>query len=76
MLTSIFSFYPVYQGPLHTHKLTRLQETTEYEFRINARNTAGDGPYSEVFKCRTSKAPPPAVRGKDYFKIEKETERL
>ena len=58
-----FRFYPVYQGPMLSHKINRLQETTVYSFRINARNKAGDGHYSQVFKCRTSKAPPPAVKG-------------
>jgi predicted phage tail protein len=56
------SFHPVYHGPSHTHKVNKLSELTEYEFRIYASNDAGDGPYSDVIKFITTKAPPPAVK--------------
>ena len=56
------SFHPVYHGPSHVHKMNRLSELTEYEFRIYASNEAGDGPYSENCKFSTTKAPPPAVK--------------
>lgn len=58
------SFHPVYHGPSHVHKMNRLSELTEYEFRIYASNEAGDGPYSENCKFSTTKAPPPAVKRK------------
>ena len=57
-----FSFHPIYHGSGQTHKVNKLSELTEYEFRINASNEAGDGPYSEIFKFSTTKAPPPAVK--------------
>ena len=58
------SFHPIYHGPNHTHKMNRLSELTEYEFRIYASNEAGDGPYSDNYKFSTTKAPPPAVKRK------------
>lgn len=61
------TFIPVYKGAMLSHKINRLQETTQYSFRINACNKAGDGPYSPVFKCSTSKAPPPAVKGEGNY---------
>lgn len=63
LVTSCYSYYPVYQGTAHTHKINRLQEMTEYSFRVNARNQAGEGPYSQEFGFKTTKAPPPAVKG-------------
>lgn len=57
------TFIPIYRGPLHWHKVSRLSELTEYEFRVYASNYAGDGPPSEVFKFKTAKAPPPALKG-------------
>ena len=59
----IFSFHPVYQGSGHSYKVNKLNELTQYEFRIYASNEAGDGPYSETFKFETSKAPPPVMKG-------------
>ncbi|CAH1781329.1 unnamed protein product [Owenia fusiformis] len=56
------SFYHVYQGPSQMQKVNRLQETTDYFFRISASNEAGEGPYSEVYQFTTTKAPPPAVK--------------
>ncbi len=58
----LFSFHPIYHGPSHSHKMNRLSELTEYEFRIYASNEAGDGPYSDVCRFSTTKAPPPAVK--------------
>ncbi|XP_035829231.1 fibronectin type-III domain-containing protein 3a [Aplysia californica] len=53
------SFQPVYTGPAHTHKVTRLTELTSYEFRLFASNDAGSGPYSDTYSFTTTKAPPP-----------------
>uniref|UniRef100_A0A2C9KTQ9 Fibronectin type-III domain-containing protein n=1 Tax=Biomphalaria glabrata TaxID=6526 RepID=A0A2C9KTQ9_BIOGL len=56
------SFQPVYTGPAHTHKITRLQELTTYEFRIFASNDAGSGPYSDTYSFTTTKSPPPPLK--------------
>ncbi|BFZ00266.1 hypothetical protein BsWGS_03305 [Bradybaena similaris] len=56
------SFQPVYTGPAHTHKVTRLTELTSYEFRIFASNDAGSGPYSDTYTFTTTKAPPPPLK--------------
>ncbi|RUS77546.1 hypothetical protein EGW08_014700 [Elysia chlorotica] len=56
------SFQPVYTGPAHTHKVTRLAELTTYEFRIFASNEAGAGPYSDTYSFTTTKTPPPPLR--------------
>ena len=58
-----FSFYPIYNGPSNSHKVNKLCELMPYEFRIYASNEAGDGPYSSVSSFKTTKAPPPAVKG-------------
>ncbi|XP_059174236.1 fibronectin type-III domain-containing protein 3A-like isoform X2 [Physella acuta] len=55
-------FQPVYTGPAHTHKVTRLSELTSYEFRIFASNEAGSGPYSDTYSFTTTKAPPPPLK--------------
>ncbi|ELT87402.1 hypothetical protein CAPTEDRAFT_151424 [Capitella teleta] len=62
MLRDNGSFHPVYQNTGHTHKVSKLAELTQYEFRIFASNEAGDGPYSAIYRFQTSKAPPPAVK--------------
>ena len=46
------------------HKINKVAEKTECVFRIYASNDAGDGPYSELSKFSTLKAPPPAVKCK------------
>ncbi|CAL1527876.1 unnamed protein product [Lymnaea stagnalis] len=56
------SFQPVYTGPAHTHKVTRLTELTSYEFRIYASNDAGSGPYSDTYSFTTTKSPPPPIK--------------
>ncbi|XP_064639547.1 fibronectin type-III domain-containing protein 3A-like isoform X2 [Lineus longissimus] len=56
------SFYNVYQGTSHNHKVSKLNELTEYSFRICASNEAGQGDRSEEYAFRTTKAPPPAIR--------------
>ncbi|CAL1288525.1 unnamed protein product [Larinioides sclopetarius] len=62
-------FVPVYQGPSHTFKVTKLQELTAYSFRIYASNEEGDGPFSEVFTFTTQRALPPALKAPKVSKI-------
>ena len=56
-------FYVVYEGSGTQFKMARLAEDTEYRLRICAANEAGDGPYSNVISTRTTRQPPPSVRG-------------
>ena len=58
-----FSFQLVYQGVQHMHKVTKLMESTLYEFRIFACNEAGEGPVSAIYTYITTKAPPAAPKG-------------
>ncbi|KAF0311752.1 Fibronectin type-III domain-containing protein 3a [Amphibalanus amphitrite] len=56
-------FYVVYEGSGTQFKMARLSEDTEYRLRICAANEAGEGPYSNVVSTRTTRQPPPSVRG-------------
>lgn len=60
---AVSSFVPVYQGTVFSYKVTKLNEVTDYSFRIFASNDAGSGPYSDVYVYTTTKAPPPATKG-------------
>ena len=66
----VFSFQPVYTGPAHNHKVTRLSELTSYEFRIYASNEAGSGPHSDTCSFTTTKAPPAAPKGRSFKMID------
>ena len=63
MYSLLCRFYPIYNGPNQSHKVNKLSELMAYDFRICARNEAGDGPYSDVFTFSTPKAPPAPVKG-------------
>jgi hypothetical protein len=45
------------------HKVSKLNESTDYHFRIFASNDAGDGHLSDIYSYRTTKAPPAAMKG-------------
>ena len=60
-------FYVVYEGSGTQFKMARLSEDTEYRLRICAANEAGEGPYSNVVSTRTTRQPPPSVRGELAF---------
>ncbi|XP_048400439.1 fibronectin type-III domain-containing protein 3A-like isoform X1 [Stegostoma tigrinum] len=55
-------FISVYSGPCHTYKIQRLNESSTYNFRIQAHNDAGEGPFSEVYTFTTTKSPPPPLK--------------
>lgn len=55
-------FSPIYQGPAHTYKVSKLQEMTSYNFRIYASNEEGDGLCSDVCTFVTHRALPPALK--------------
>lgn len=56
-------FEVVYRGTTSNCKVTRLNEDTEYQFRICALNGAGQGPFSDLYRFSTSKAPPSQIKG-------------
>jgi hypothetical protein len=56
------SFQAIYHGTSHVHKVNKLNESTDYQFRIFASNDAGDGPSSDIYTFRTTKAPPVAPK--------------
>jgi len=63
-------FEVVYRGPATACKVSRLQEDTEYQFRICSLNAAGQGPFSDLYTFATSKAPPSQVKGKISYSCE------
>ncbi|OCT67664.1 fibronectin type III domain containing 3C L homeolog isoform X1 [Xenopus laevis] len=63
-------FFTIYNGPCHTYKMQRLNESTTYNFRIQAYNDAGEGPFSQVYSFTTTKSPPAALKAPKVQQIE------
>nr|ACD54755.1 unknown [Adineta vaga] len=63
------TFNCIYTGNTASHKINKLQENTSYHFRICAKNDAGAGPWSEIFTCSTTKAPPNALKAPNITEI-------
>lgn len=59
-------FSIIYHGPCQIHKVQRLSEYTQYKFKIQACNEAGDGPLSNIYTFTTTKTPPATLKGKCY----------
>ncbi|XP_037097038.1 fibronectin type III domain containing 3Ba [Syngnathus acus] len=55
-------FVTIYRGPSHTYKVQRLTESSSYNFRIQAINDAGEGPFSNCYTFCTTKSVPPALK--------------
>ncbi|XP_042524208.1 fibronectin type III domain containing protein 3C1-like [Dipodomys spectabilis] len=55
-------FSVIYHGPCQTHRVQRLTECTEYSFKIQACNEAGEGPESDIYVFTTKKTPPAALQ--------------
>jgi hypothetical protein len=55
-------FQVVYTGTSVSHKISKLVENKVYRFRMCASNTAGFGPYSQVYEFRTAYANPHPVK--------------
>ncbi|KAH0516471.1 Fibronectin type III domain containing protein 3C1 [Microtus ochrogaster] len=55
-------FSVIYHGPDLTHKVQKLSEYTQYKFKIQACNEAGEGPQSDVYIFTTTKTPPGALK--------------
>lgn len=56
-------FTTIFSGSSTSHKVNKLQERTEYQFRIQASNDAGAGPFSDVVSFMTTSQPPNVVKG-------------
>ncbi|CAO2623969.1 Fibronectin type III domain containing protein 3C1 [Lemmus lemmus] len=61
-----YRFSVIYHGADLTHKVQKLSEYTQYKFKIQACNEAGEGPQSDVYTFTTTKTPPGALKGKIY----------
>uniref|UniRef100_UPI00398E58DB fibronectin type-III domain-containing protein 3A-like n=1 Tax=Pristiophorus japonicus TaxID=55135 RepID=UPI00398E58DB len=66
-------FVSMYNGPCHTYKVQRLNESSAYNFRIQAYNDAGEGPFSEVYTFATTKSPPPPLKAPRVQMLEENT---
>ena len=55
-------FQVIYTGTSVSHKISKLVENKVYRFRMCASNTAGYGPYSQVYEFRTSYAHPHPIK--------------
>ncbi|XP_062039566.1 fibronectin type III domain containing protein 3C1-like isoform X1 [Lepus europaeus] len=55
-------FSVIYHGPSQTHKVQRLGEYTQYKFKIQACNEAGEGPLSRIYTFKTTKTPPAILK--------------
>ncbi|XP_063793590.1 fibronectin type-III domain-containing protein 3A-like isoform X1 [Pseudophryne corroboree] len=63
-------FFTIYNGPCHTYKVQRLNESTTYNFRIQAYNEAGEGLFSEVYSFATTKSLPAALKAPKVQQID------
>ncbi|EDL14052.1 mCG140795, partial [Mus musculus] len=57
-----YRFSVFYRGPDVTYKVQMLSEYTEYKFKIQACNEAGEGPESDIYTFTTTKSPPTALK--------------
>uniref|UniRef100_A0A0G2K0A1 Fibronectin type III domain containing protein 3C1-like n=2 Tax=Rattus norvegicus TaxID=10116 RepID=A0A0G2K0A1_RAT len=55
-------FSVIYRGTDVTHKVQKLTEYTQYKFKIQACNEAGEGPESDIYTFTTTKSPPTALK--------------
>merc|ERR1712156_271195 len=62
MENSRSQFQVAYTGTSVSHKISKLVENKVYRFRMCASNTAGYGPYSQVYEFRTAYAHPHPVK--------------
>jgi len=51
-------FNSVYKGTANYFKVNKLQESTNYLFRISCLNETGQGKWSDIYKFKTTKSPP------------------
>ncbi|KAM9326766.1 fibronectin type-III domain-containing protein 3A-like [Gastrophryne carolinensis] len=63
-------FFTIYNGPCHTYKVQRLNESTTYNFRIQACNESGEGPFSDIYSFATTKSLPVALKAPKVQQID------
>ena len=56
-------FNSVYKGTANYFKVNKLQESTNYLFRISCLNETGQGKWSDIYKFKTTKSPPVITKG-------------
>ncbi|XP_072126583.1 fibronectin type-III domain-containing protein 3A-like isoform X4 [Mobula birostris] len=66
-------FISIYSGPCHTYKIQRLNELSAYNFKIQAINDGGEGPFSEVYTFVTTRCPPPVLKAPKVQIVEEHT---
>ncbi|XP_072914559.1 fibronectin type-III domain-containing protein 3A-like isoform X2 [Hemitrygon akajei] len=66
-------FISIYSGPCHTYKIQRLNESSAYNFKIQAINDGGEGPFSEVYTFVTTRCPPPVLKAPKVQIVEEHT---
>uniref|UniRef100_A0A8C8YDL9 Fibronectin type-III domain-containing protein n=1 Tax=Prolemur simus TaxID=1328070 RepID=A0A8C8YDL9_PROSS len=62
-------FSIIYRGPCQTHKVQRLGEYTQYKFKIQACNEAGEGPLSSIYTFTTTKTPPATLKTPKLYQL-------
>ncbi|XP_040855528.1 fibronectin type III domain containing protein 3C1-like [Ochotona curzoniae] len=66
-------FSVIYHGPSQTHKVQRLVEYTQYKFKIQACNEAGEGPLSSIYIFKTTKTPPGTLKAPKLYLLNSST---
>lgn len=56
------SWKVIYRGEKNYNKISKLSEGTQYQFRVSASNSSGDGPFSAICEVTTPRCPPPNIR--------------
>ncbi|KAL6065254.1 hypothetical protein STEG23_013399 [Scotinomys teguina] len=64
-----YRFSVIYNGPDLNHKVQKLCEYTQYKFKIQACNEAGEGPQSDVYTFTTTKTPPAALKAPKFHPL-------
>ncbi|XP_016062754.1 PREDICTED: fibronectin type III domain containing protein 3C1-like [Miniopterus natalensis] len=62
-------FSIIYHGSSQTHKVQRLSEYTQYKFKIQACNEAGEGPLSGIYTFTTTKTPPATLKAPKLHQV-------
>ena len=62
-------FTSVYKGPANFFKVNRLEESTNYAFRISATNETGQGAWSNILTFKTARSPPIITKSSAFFRF-------
>eukprot|EP00794_Sanderia_malayensis_P011063 gene11063-12231_t len=63
------SYNDIFTGMGQSFSVSKLKELTPYTFRINARNDAGDGEFSQPATFYTKAQPPPVIKDLSWKKL-------